>query len=110
MFSGPEIINNYQLDIKTNLISTYIATLSEDEATDTSCAGTKTYLPRAKVLDATARVMQLNPSSAESTRDKFINSHNVFQQNFLTDVDLNGRGGRTAFHVRRYSLLRRFVS
>jgi hypothetical protein len=110
MFSGPEIINNYQLDIKTNLISTYIAKLSEDEAKDTSCAGTRTYLPREKVLDATARVMQLNPSSAESNRNKFINSHNVFEENFLTDEDLNGRGGRRAFHVRRCSLLRRFVS
>ncbi len=110
MFSGPEIINNYQFDIKTNLIATYITKLSEDEAKDTSCAGTRTYLPRAEVLDATARVMQLNPSSAESNRNKFINSHGVFEEKFLTDVDLNGRGGKRAFHVRRCSLLRRFVS
>jgi hypothetical protein len=108
MFSGPEIINNYVYDIQTNLRANFVAELSVNEAKDTSCARTTTYIPRQKVLQVTAKLMELNPSSAQSDREKFINSFDVFEENFLTDLDLDGRGGKKAYHVRRCSLLRRF--
>jgi hypothetical protein len=108
MYSGPEIINNYEYDIQTNLRANFVAELSVKEAEDTSCARTRTYIPRKKVLEVTAKLMELNPSSAQSDRNQFINTFEVFEQNFLTDLDLDGRGGKKAFHVRRCSLLRRF--